>query len=291
MLKKASMGIGTLIIFISAILAAAVGAGVIILTQNRLQGESLRIGAEAREQITTTILMESVRGVNIKNNEINKLNLRIKLGPASSPINLNKTGISIITPESSSFLLYGGPGNEKYFTNRKSRLIEETINDSFTRLRTDLDSDNKEDYIMIKDSTTLLFNLSSKGFVEVEIPDISSPGTEIDFITEIGNTNSYIQIIGTIVTSNTFCESIDVIISPFQIETGLFTVEKLIKSDRDIEHVLRQGDVIRVYLETATPLKEENSLSLSFYNEVGTIYSRDVVIPSVLTGTSANIFP
>ena len=291
MLKKASMGIGTLIIFISAILAAAVGAGVIILTQNRLQGESLRIGAEAREQITTTILMESVRGVNIKNNEINKLNLRIKLGPASSPINLNKTGISIITPESSSFLLYGGPGNEKYFTNRKSRLIEETINDSFTRLRTDLDSDNKEDYIMIKDSTTLLFNLSSKGFVEVEIPDISSPGTEIDFITEIGNTNSYIQIIGTIVTSNTFCESVDVIISPFQIETGLFTVEKLIKSDRDIEHVLRQGDVIRVYLETATPLKEENSLSLSFYNEVGTIYSRDVVIPSVLTGTSANIFP
>lgn len=290
MLKKASMGIGTLIIFISAILASAIGASVIIYTQNRLQNEALSTGAQARESVVSSIIIESVRAENIVNSKTDQFNLRVRLGSGSNPIRLDQTMLSIITKDSTTSLSFGGVGKELYFTNKEQRVINEVISNSFVRLRSDLDNDLIEDYIKVLDSTTLLFNLSSEGLVELDIPDISLVGTEINFISEIRNTNSYIQLLGTIETENVLCDNIEVIIVPNQIEEGIFSVEDPQRKYEEF-YAIHQGDFIRVYFETSKKISEGEEIEFTFYTPHATPSRRSVATPSTMTGSSANIFP
>lgn len=290
MLKKASMGIGTLIIFISAILASAIGASVIIYTQNRLQNEALSTGAQARESVVSSIIIESVRAEHIVNSKTDQFNLRVRLGSGSNPIRLDQTLLTVITKDSSTSLSFGGVGKDLYFTNKEQRVINEEISDSFVRLKSDLDNDLIEDYVRVKDSTTLLFNLSTEGLIEVEIPDISIIGNEINFINEIGNTNSYIQLLGTIETENVLCDNIEVIIVPNQIEEGVFSVEDPRRKDEDF-YAINQGDFIRVYFETSKLIGEGEEIEFIFYTPHATPSRRTVATPSAMTGTVANIFP
>lgn len=289
--KKSAIGIGTMIVFISGILAATIGAIVILHTQNRLQSESLRTGAEAREKIGTSVLMESIRAENIKNARAENFVMRTKLGPGSSSIRLNQTSLSVISRDSETTLLYGGIGEEKFFTNKENRKIEEKIGDSFVRLRTDLDGDYIEDYFKVENSTSLLFNLSSEGLISVEIPDISIIGTEVDFIVPIGNLNSHIQVQGTINTPNLLDKDMNVIISPNEIGRGIYSIEYSIRGGRDIKDTLLFGDVIRIYFETAHPLKEGTTMSINFYSATSVAYTREVLFPSVMTASSVILFP
>ena len=52
-MKKGDIGIGTLIIFISMILVAAIAAGVLIQTATSLQNTALLTGERSRSQVST----------------------------------------------------------------------------------------------------------------------------------------------------------------------------------------------------------------------------------------------
>jgi archaellin len=287
---KAMVGIGTLIVFISAILVAAVGAGVIILTQNKLQNEALRTGADAREAIGTSVLIDSIKAINIKNKKTDQFIMRTKLGPGSSPIKLTQTSISIVSSNSYANLVYGGVGKDKHFTNKASRVIEEKINDSFIRTKSDLDNDNIEDYVRVLNNTALEFNLSLEGLIVVNIPDISIIDSEINFVGIIGKTNSQIFIEGTITEPNILNEDINVIISPYDIGKGIYTIEYSIRG-KEIEDALLFGDIIRIYAETTSPLTEGEKMSISFFSANAVSHSRDVVMPNVLTQENIDIYP
>jgi archaellin len=287
---KAMVGIGTLIVFISAILVAAIGAGVILHTQNQLQNEALRTGADARETIGTSVLIESIKAVNIQNARTNEFIMRTKLGAGSSPINLNQTSISIVSRDSQAVLLYGGVGENNFFTNKANRIIEDEISNEFVRLRSDLDGDSIEDYMKIINSTTLLFNLSKDGLINVDIPDISLIGSEIDYGSTIGETNSHIMIEGTITESNVFNSDVNVMISPYEIGKGIYSIVYSIRG-KEIDDALLFGDIIRIYAETSNPIKEGEKLSISFFTAKAVSHSRDVIMPSVLTQETVDIYP
>lgn len=53
-MKKAEAGIGTLIIFISMILVAAVAAGVLIQTASSLQSKAIDTGHKAKAEVSTS---------------------------------------------------------------------------------------------------------------------------------------------------------------------------------------------------------------------------------------------
>ena len=85
-LKKAEMGMGTLIIFIAMILVAAVAAGVLIATTNSLQNKALATGKSTTAEVGTSLNIVQVYGEDGTNQSLEEYNIVIKLNAGSDPI-------------------------------------------------------------------------------------------------------------------------------------------------------------------------------------------------------------
>lgn len=101
--KKAMMGIGTLIIFIAMVLVAAVAASVLIRTSGVLQERSFAVANNARQALVTKIELISVEGIVDQNRTsgsetIDGLEIRVKLGPGSYPIQLKSVDMEFVSP-------------------------------------------------------------------------------------------------------------------------------------------------------------------------------------------------
>jgi len=61
--SRAEVGIGTMIVFIATILVAAIAAGVLISTSQKLQAKSTQTGNEATQNVVGSLTVLSVQGV------------------------------------------------------------------------------------------------------------------------------------------------------------------------------------------------------------------------------------
>jgi archaellin len=68
--KKAIMGVSTLIIFITAILVAAVAASVIVRTVGILQERAFTVGTEVRDRLVTLLDFVSITSYNNQTEEV-----------------------------------------------------------------------------------------------------------------------------------------------------------------------------------------------------------------------------
>lgn len=94
--RKAVVGIGTLIIFISTIVASLVAASVLINTSNLLQEKALEVEAAARENIVSGLSIFSVNGIaNVENGTVVGFELLTRLKPGSAPIELDTVGLTV----------------------------------------------------------------------------------------------------------------------------------------------------------------------------------------------------
>ncbi|RLG55889.1 MAG: hypothetical protein DRN88_05065 [Candidatus Hydrothermarchaeota archaeon] len=87
--KKAQVGVGTLIIFITTILVAAIGASVIIQTSGSLQQQATVTGEQAIKEISTKIKVQSVIGYSTSTSRIDKLILVVELSSGSNDVKLS----------------------------------------------------------------------------------------------------------------------------------------------------------------------------------------------------------
>ena len=111
MVRRAEMGVGTLIIFIALLLVAAVAAGVLIQTAGSLQQRALATGTQATGQISTnaqTIEVSAVDGTTTMEN----FSVIMKLAPGSNPIELGSVIYSLGTSNTTTTYIYNG--NESY---------------------------------------------------------------------------------------------------------------------------------------------------------------------------------
>jgi flagellin FlaB len=103
-MKKAEMGIGTLIIFIAMILVAAIAAGVLIQTATSLQNKALLAGDRTRGQVSTAITPLLVFGEDGTTGNITKIFMKIKLAPGADPIKFNDSLIEVDLQDASADL-------------------------------------------------------------------------------------------------------------------------------------------------------------------------------------------
>ena len=105
--KKAEMGVGTLIIFIALLLVAAVAAGVLIQTAGSLQQRALSTGTQATGQIATSAVALEVSGTD-GTNDLENLEMIMKLAPGSEPISLEAVTLTLSTANSTQTFTYSG---------------------------------------------------------------------------------------------------------------------------------------------------------------------------------------
>ena len=106
--KKAEMGIGTLIIFIALLLVAAIAAGVLIQTAGSLQEKALTTGDQAKGQIATNVRVIEVSATDGSNGSLRDFFQIIRLAPASEPIKLEQSLVTMNTFDRTAALKYAG---------------------------------------------------------------------------------------------------------------------------------------------------------------------------------------
>ena len=109
--RKAEMGVGTLIIFISLLLVAAVAAGVLIQTAGSLQQQALSTGSQATGQISTNAIALEVSATDGTSGSVDTFYQLMKLAPGSDPIQLDAVTLTLSTSNTSQTFTYLETGN------------------------------------------------------------------------------------------------------------------------------------------------------------------------------------
>lgn len=89
---RAEVGIGTMIVFIATILVAAIAAGVLISTSQKLQAKSTQTGNEATANVVGTLEVVSVQGVRSGTTSadlIEEVDIVVRLASGADPVDLS----------------------------------------------------------------------------------------------------------------------------------------------------------------------------------------------------------
>ncbi len=121
--ESGDIGVGTLIIFISMVLVAAVAAAVLIYTTGALQQKATKTSKEATQQISSNIIVDQVLGNRTDsssgsvNDSIQSLIIRIKPDVGTTSIDLRQVIITIMDKDYKYDLNYSSTGTgSRYFT-------------------------------------------------------------------------------------------------------------------------------------------------------------------------------
>lgn len=103
------MGVGTLIIFISMILVAAVASSVLIATSSRYQQSALSTASSASAGVSTGLEALSVHGIGgLEDSNIDSFEVIVRARAGSDNVNLNTTLIILETSTKSQRMAYRG---------------------------------------------------------------------------------------------------------------------------------------------------------------------------------------
>ena len=95
--ESAETGIGTMIVFIAAVLVAAIAAGVLISTSSNLQEKSSRTGDEATEQVASNMDVQSVVGKRDSTSDagLQDLEIYLQLAPGAADLDLSQLRVQL----------------------------------------------------------------------------------------------------------------------------------------------------------------------------------------------------
>lgn len=94
--EAAEIGIGTMIVFIAAILVAAIAAGVLINTAMKLQSKSQQTGNEATQNVASALSIMRVDGLRSEDTgDVDQLDVTVQLAAGAEPVDLSKLVILV----------------------------------------------------------------------------------------------------------------------------------------------------------------------------------------------------
>ena len=95
--ERGQVGIGTLIVFIAMVLVAAIAAGVLVNTAGFLQATAEDAGQESVDKVTNRVEVVNQHGEVGNNDDIESINLTVRLAAGSSAVDLNSTSIKYLS--------------------------------------------------------------------------------------------------------------------------------------------------------------------------------------------------
>lgn len=114
---RAEIGIGTLIVFIAAVLVAAVAAAVLINTSSQVQERAQQTGKEATQQVASNLYLVQVTASRPgTTGDMEHLNITVRPAAGAFPIDLGNTTILLRSNTTEKVLSYvNGAGADKKF--------------------------------------------------------------------------------------------------------------------------------------------------------------------------------
>jgi flagellin FlaB len=103
--ERGQVGIGTLIVFISMVLVAAIAAGVLIDTSGYLQSSAETTGEQSSDSTTNRVGIVSATGSHFTNKQVGVVNLTVRRTPGSGPVDLGQATVQWIGPSGSYYQL------------------------------------------------------------------------------------------------------------------------------------------------------------------------------------------
>ncbi|MDX1611338.1 MAG: archaellin/type IV pilin N-terminal domain-containing protein [Candidatus Thermoplasmatota archaeon] len=89
---RGEVGIGTMIVFIAAVIVAAVAAAVLINTAGNLERKAAETGKEATQEVSANLFVRSIIGnVNTGTDQLDRVEWYLSLAPGSDEVDLNTT--------------------------------------------------------------------------------------------------------------------------------------------------------------------------------------------------------
>ncbi|HET6398635.1 MAG TPA: archaellin/type IV pilin N-terminal domain-containing protein [Candidatus Thermoplasmatota archaeon] len=115
--ESAETGIGTMIVFIAAVLVAAIAAGVLISTSGNLQEKSSRTGEEATQQVASNLLVQNALGRrdDASSARLQDMELFISLAPGADDMDLSEMRIQVTNATQIVTLAYAGSPGATHF--------------------------------------------------------------------------------------------------------------------------------------------------------------------------------
>jgi flagellin FlaA/flagellin FlaB len=110
--ERGQVGIGTLIVFIAMVLVAAIAAGVLINTAGFLQSKGEATGEEASAQVSNRISVVSASGNVTDDEKVDYVNLTVRQAAGADNINLSKSTIQWIGPDTAATLVHDEAGTD-----------------------------------------------------------------------------------------------------------------------------------------------------------------------------------
>ncbi|MBS3778263.1 MAG: flagellin [Candidatus Thermoplasmatota archaeon] len=120
---QASIGIGSLIIFIAMIISAGVAASVVFQTMNTMQQQALQTSQETIKDISSGLRLTHVSGY-VSNSSISQLCFFVKTTAGSSAIDLSEARLQLSDSEQMPILLF----DNESFSNTISNGLFQTLN-------------------------------------------------------------------------------------------------------------------------------------------------------------------
>lgn len=289
MQKKAVVGIGVLIIFISAILISAIAAGVILNTQSTLQQNALQTGSEAEKSVTSTVQIQNIKAIDNENG-FSTIEMKIKVTDGGEDLRLNRTSLGITTDKASATLEYDGV---EMFTTKDRRTLPFKIDSTPQKMKTDIDDDAKQESIYMLDPDTIRIDMSTGEYIDIDIPSIATPPVNLtinETLEHNGLIKGYLQINTTTTTADEIPPDSATVLMK-KPETGKFSATHLIKVKNHMEGVIRYGEIVSITAETPNRVNEEEIIHFNFYTPKGIPEATVVYTPEVMTIKYIKLYP
>ncbi|MBN1275276.1 hypothetical protein JXA12_03210 [Candidatus Woesearchaeota archaeon] len=206
---QAQSSIGVLILFISALFVAAIGAGVFIQTNNEFQAKTTTTGDQARKDVSSAFFTMDISASDGEDGDVEYFKHIIKIPPGTEAIDLNYVTLLFSTQNDTATLTYHGEGSTtdlgsdgyNTWTTQEAGELGDYYDqldqaspildgDPPVALDIDLDYDDVADTVVVCDSgfshcpsaydgDYLQFSLSTAGIIYVRFIDINGQPMDI----------------------------------------------------------------------------------------------------------------
>lgn len=112
--KNASIGIGSMVIFIAMVLVAGIAASVIIQTMNSMEQQAMKAGQETTEEVSTGISVFDIKGYVPDGGNIDNMTITVHPRAGSADIDLGQVFIELANTDYKVIMTYDTAGSNNW---------------------------------------------------------------------------------------------------------------------------------------------------------------------------------